>query len=82
VFDEEDSTELKVEFMGEGMKVLRTFSSEEKSPEKGIKLAEGFHTLKWGGDVEGFELPEGVMAPRGSSGYVESFSVVTCQYHS
>jgi hypothetical protein len=66
--------------MGEGMKVLRTFSSEEKSPEKGIKLAEGFHTLKWGGDVEGFELPEGVMAPRGSSGYVESFSVVPGKY--
>ena len=79
-YNEEDSTELRVEFMGEGMNVLKTFSSNEKSPEKGIKLDDGFHTLRWGGDVEGFELPEGVMAPRGSSGYVESFSVVPGKY--
>ena len=37
--------------------------------------------MRWGGGVEGFELPKGVMPPRGSQGFIESFSVVPGKYN-
>ena len=58
------------------MNVLRSYSSDNELKQNKIDLKEGFHTLRWGGGVEGFELPEGVMPPRGSQGFIESFSVV------
>ena len=79
--DEEDSTVLKVEFMSEDMKVLRSYSSDSELRQNKIDLAEGFHTLRWGGNVEGFELPKGVMPPRGSQGFIQSFSVVPGKYN-
>ena len=79
--DEEDSTVLKVEFMSEDMNVLRSYSSDNELKQNKIDLKEGFHTLRWGGGVEGFELPKGVMPPRGSQGFIESFSVVPGKYN-
>ena len=79
--DEKDSTVLNVEFMSEDMKLLRSYSSDSEYRQNKIDIAEGFHTLRWGGNVEGFELPKGVMPPRGSEGFIESFSVVPGKYH-
>ena len=36
--------------------------------------------IKWDGDVEGFVPPVGVMTPRGSDGYMKSYSVMPGSY--
>ena len=79
-FEEEDSLELKVEISDVNGEVIRTFSSEETYKSKRINLKEGYSSIKWGGDVDGFIPPKGVMTPRGSDGYMGSFRVNPGKY--
>ena len=79
-FDAEDSLELKVEISNVNGEVIRTFSSEETYKSKKIDLKEGYSSIKWGGDVDGFVPPEGVMTPRGSDGYMGSYRVNPGKY--
>ena len=61
--------------------IIRTFSSSEKYKSKRIDLKEGYSSVKWGGDVEGFVPPNGVMVPRGSDGYMSSYDVMPGKYN-
>ena len=45
-----------------------------------IDLKEGYASIKWDGDVEGFVPPKGVMTPRGSDGYMSSYRVNPGKY--
>ena len=79
-YNEEDSLELKVEIRNEKSEVIRTFSSEGKYNSNRINLKQGYSTIKWGGDVDGFIPPKGVMVPRGSDGYMSSYNVKPGNY--
>ena len=79
--EENDSTELTIEIFDASDNLIRSFSSEEKSKSKQAIKEEGkFQILNWNLDVEGYEPPEGVMTPRGSDGYMRSYSVVPGNY--
>ena len=79
-YNEEDSLELKVEIRNDKSEVIRTFSSEGKYNSNRINLKQGYSTIKWGGDVDGFIPPKGVMVPRGSDGYMSSYNVKPGNY--
>ena len=79
--EENDSTELRIEIFDDSDNLIRSFSSEEKNKNKQAIKEEGkFQILNWDLDVEGYEPPEGVMTPRGSNGYMRSYSVVPGNY--
>ena len=78
--NEEDSLELKVEVLDSDNNIIRTFSSNETSKNREIKVNVGYNNIKWDGDVEGFVPPVGVMTPRGSDGYMKSYSVMPGSY--
>ena len=61
-YNEEDSLELKVEIRNNNKDIIRTFSSNGKYKTNRVIIKEGYASIKWGGDVEGFIPPEGVMA--------------------
>ncbi len=77
----EDSLEMNIEIKNINGDVIRTFSSSEKYKSKRINLKEGYSSIKWGGDVEGFVPPNGVMIPRGSDGYMTSYNVMPGKYN-
>ena len=77
---EEDSTELRIEIYNSSDEQIRSFSSSEELKSKTIDLSEGFNVMRWDGSVDGFVPPEGVMTPRGSEGYMGSYSVVPGKY--
>lgn len=77
---EEDSTELTMEIYNSSDELIRSFSSSEELKQKKIDLSEGFNVMRWDGSVDGFVPPEGVMIPRGSGGYMGSYSVVPGKY--
>ena len=77
----EDSLEMNIEIKNINGDVIRTFSSSEKYKSKKINLKEGYSSIKWGGDVEGFVPPNGVMIPRGSDGYMTSYNVMPGKYN-
>ena len=78
--DDEDSLKLNVEISNDNGDVLRSFSSDAKHKSNMIDLKEGYASIKWGGDVEGFVPPKGVMTPRGSDGYMSSYRVNPGKY--
>ena len=78
--NEEDSLELKVEVLDEDDNIIRTFSSNESLKSRKININVGYNNIKWDGDVEGFVPPVGVMTPRGSDGYMKSYSVMPGSY--
>lgn len=79
--DENDSTELKIEIFDNSDNLIRTFSSEESIKSKlAIKEEGKLQTLNWGFDVEGYNPPKGVMTPRGSDGYMRSYSIIPGTY--
>ena len=79
-YNEEDSLELKVEIRNNNKDIIRTFSSNGKYNSNRVIIKEGYASIKWGGDVEGFIPPEGVMVPRGSDGYMSSYNVKPGNY--
>ena len=78
--NEEDSLELRVEVLDEDDNIIRTFSSNESLKSRKININVGYNNIKWDGDVEGFVPPVGVMTPRGSDGYMKSYSVMPGSY--
>ena len=78
--NEEDSLELRVEVLDEDDNIIRTFSSNETLKSRKININVGYNNIKWDGDVEGFVPPVGVMTPRGSDGYMKSYSVMPGSY--
>ncbi len=78
--DDEDSLKLNVEISNDNGDVLRSFSSDAKHKSNMIDLKEGYASIKWAGDVEGFVPPKGVMTPRGSDGYMSSYRVNPGKY--
>jgi len=78
--NEEDSLELRVEVLDEDDNIIRTFSSNETLKSRKININTGYNNIKWDGDVEGFVPPVGVMTPRGSDGYMKSYSVMPGSY--
>ena len=80
-YNPEDSLEMNIEIKNINGDIIRTFSSSEKYKSKRIDLKEGYSSVKWGGDVEGFVPPNGVMVPRGSDGYMSSYDVMPGKYN-
>ena len=80
-YNPEDSLEMNIEIKNINGDIIRTFSSSEKYKSKRIDLKEGYSSVKWGGDVEGFVPPDGVMVPRGSDGYMSSYDVMPGKYN-
>ena len=80
-YNPEDSLEMNIEIKNINGGIIRTFSSSEKYKSKRIDLKEGYSSVKWGGDVEGFVPPNGVMVPRGSDGYMSSYDVMPGKYN-
>ena len=80
-YNPEDSLEMNIEIKNINGDIIRTFSSSEKYKSKRIDLKEGYSSGKWGGDVEGFVPPNGVMVPRGSDGYMSSYDVMPGKYN-
>ena len=78
--NEEDSIELRVEVLDVDDNIIRTFSSNETLKSRKININVGYNNIKWDGDVEGFVPPVGVMTPRGSDGYMKSYSVMPGSY--
>jgi len=78
--NEEDSLELRVEVLDVDDNIIRTFSSNETLKSRKININTGYNNIKWDGDVEGFVPPVGVMTPRGSDGYMKSYSVMPGSY--
>ena len=78
--NEEDSLELRVEVLDVDDNIIRTFSSNETLKSRKININVGYNNIKWDGDVEGFVPPVGVMTPRGSDGYMKSYSVMPGSY--
>ena len=78
--DDADSLKLNVEISNDNGDVLRSFSSDAKHKSNMIDLKEGYASIKWDGDVEGFVPPKGVMTPRGSDGYMSSYRVNPGKY--
>ena len=78
--NEEDSLELRVEVLDVDDNIIRTFSSNESLKSRKININVGYNNIKWDGDVEGFVPPVGVMTPRGSDGYMKSYSVMPGSY--
>ena len=78
--NEEDSLELRVEVLDVDNNIIRTFSSNETLKSRKININTGYNNIKWDGDVEGFVPPVGVMTPRGSDGYMKSYSVMPGSY--
>ena len=78
--NEEDSLELRVEVLDVDNNIIRTFSSNETLKSRKININVGYNNIKWDGDVEGFVPPVGVMTPRGSDGYMKSYSVMPGSY--
>ena len=78
--NEEDSLELRVEVLDVDDNIIRTFSSNETLKSRKININIGYNNIKWDGDVEGFVPPVGVMTPRGSDGYMKSYSVMPGSY--
>ena len=79
--NEEDSIELRVEVLDVDDNIIRTFSSNETLKSRKININVGYNNIKWDGDVEGFVPPVGVMTPRGSDGYMKSYSVMPGSYY-
>ena len=80
-YNPEDSLEMNIEIKNTNGDIIRTFSSSEKYKSKRIDLKEGYSSVKWDGDVEGFIPPNGVMVPRGSDGYMSSYDVMPGKYN-
>ena len=80
-YNPQDSLEMNIEIKNINGDIIRTFSSSEKYKSKRIDLKEGYSSVKWGGDVEGFVPPNGVMVPRGSDGYMSSYDVMPGKYN-
>ena len=78
--NEEDSIELRVEVLDVDDNIIRTFSSNETLKSRKININVVYNNIKWDGDVEGFVPPVGVMTPRGSDGYMKSYSVMPGSY--
>ncbi len=80
-YDPADSLVMSIEIRDEEGSLVRSFSSSSEYKSKKIDLQKGYSTLRWGGDVEGFVPPKGVMTPRGSDGYIQSFNVIPGKYN-
>ena len=76
-----DSLVMSIEIRDDEGSLVRSFSSSSEYKSKKIDLQKGYSSLRWGGDVEGFVPPKGVMTPRGSDGYIESFNVIPGKYN-
>ena len=79
-YDPADSLVMSIEIRDEEGSLVRSFSSSSEYISKKIDLKQGYSSLRWGGDVEGFVPPKGVMTPRGSDGYIQSFNVTPGKY--
>ena len=80
-YDPADSLVMSIEIRDEEGSLVRSFSSSSEYISKKIDLKQGYSSLRWGGDVEGFVPPKGVMTPRGSDGYIQSFNVTPGKYN-
>ena len=80
-YDPADSLVMSLEIRDEEGSLIRSFSSSSEYISKKIDLKQGYSSLRWGGDVEGFVPPKGVMTPRGSDGYIQSFNVTPGKYN-
>tara|TARA_Y100000768_G_scaffold105208_1_gene77100 strand:+ start:24 stop:3140 length:3117 start_codon:yes stop_codon:yes gene_type:complete len=80
-YDPADSLVMSIEIRDEEGSLVRSFSSSSEYKSKKIDLQKGYSTLRWDGDVEGFVPPKGVMTPRGSDGYIQSFNVIPGKYN-
>ena len=80
-YDPADSLVMNIEIRDEEGSLVRSFSSSSEYISKKIDLKQGYSSLRWGGDVEGFVPPKGVMTPRGSDGYIQSFNVTPGKYN-
>ena len=80
-YDPADSLVMSIEIRDEEGSLVRSFSSSSEYISKKIDLKQGYSSLRWGGDVEGFVPPKGVMTPRGSDGYIQSFNVIPGKYN-
>ena len=80
-YDPADSLIMSIEIRDDEGSLVRSFSSSSEYKSKKIDLKQGYSSLRWGGDVEGFVPPKGVMTPRGSDGYIESFNVIPGKYN-
>lgn len=67
---ENDSLDLKLEFMDASGKVLRTFASNEKSPAKKMDKKEGMNKLVWGLNMSSYEAPKDLTVLGGNGSYV------------
>ncbi len=79
-YNEDDTTHINIEIRNSEGEVVRSFSSKEKYNAKKITLKKGYSSVRWDGDVNGFVLPDKVMVPRGSDGYISSYNTIPGEY--